>query len=72
NLPAYIPYLFNKRQAYTMRGMPPAYNPTGQVYIIRHGDGVTYSKVQLSDVYREPGPPSSFALRLTYAPVSDE
>jgi hypothetical protein len=52
--------------------MPPAYNPTGQVYIIRHGDGVTYSKVQLSDVYREPGPPSSFALRLTYAPVSDE
>jgi hypothetical protein len=54
--PDYVPYLFNKRQAYRMGGgMPPEYTPTGQVYIVRHGDGKHYSKVQLSEAYRESG-----------------
>jgi hypothetical protein len=72
DMAVYVPYLFDKKQAYTMRGMPPAYTPTKQVYIIRHGDGIRYSKVQLSDVYYERGTPSLFVLRLRYTPVSDE
>jgi hypothetical protein len=70
NLAAYVPYLFNKRQAYTMRGMPPSYTPTMRVYIVRHGDGVSCSKVQMSEAYREPGEPSLFVLRLKYEPVN--
>jgi hypothetical protein len=69
----YSPYLFNKKQAYTMGGgMPPKYGPTKQVYIVRHGDGERYSKLQLSEVYREPGignNPSLFVLELRYKPV---
>jgi hypothetical protein len=69
----YSPYLFNKRQAYTMGGgMPPEYGPTKQVYIIRHGDGKGHSKVQLSEVYREPGigsSPSLFVMELRHEVV---
>jgi hypothetical protein len=48
---SFVPYLFNKKQCFTMRGMPPTYTPTYQVYVIRHGDGVSHSKIQVSDVY---------------------
>jgi hypothetical protein len=69
NMGAFIPYLFNKRQAYTMRGMPPSYSPTNQVYIIRHGDGEHYSKVQLIEVYREAGSPSHFVMQVRHETV---
>jgi hypothetical protein len=69
NMAGFIPYLFNKRQAYRMAGMPPNYTPTMQVYIVRHGDGRTYSKVQLSEVYREAGTPSLFVMQLRYEAV---
>jgi hypothetical protein len=69
---SYTPYLFNRMQFYTMRSMPPVYTPTNQVYIILHGDGVTYSKAQLSEVYREPGAgnnPSLFVMQVRHALV---
>jgi hypothetical protein len=65
----YSPYNFDKKQAYRMTGMPPNYTPTKQVYIVRHGDGEGYSKVQLSEVYREPGEPSEFVMRVRHEPV---
>jgi hypothetical protein len=63
---SFVPYNFDKKQAYTMRGMPPSYTPTKRVYIVRHGDGVTHSKIQLSEVYLEPGDPSQFVLRIKH------
>jgi hypothetical protein len=66
NMPAYIPYLFNKKQAYSMVGMPPTYTPTNQVYIVKHGDGQGYSKIQLKDAFIEG---TNFILEITYAPV---
>jgi hypothetical protein len=66
NMAGFIPYRFNKRQAYRMTGMPPNYTPTKQVYIVRHGDGIGYSKVQLNEVYREAGSPSLFVLQLRH------
>jgi hypothetical protein len=66
NMASFVPYLFNKRQAYRMQGMPPNYTPTSQVYIIRHGDGQSYSKVQLSEVYLESGDPSHFVIQVRY------
>jgi hypothetical protein len=49
---SYSPYRFDKKQSYSMGGgMPPAYSPTYQVYIIRHGDGTAHSKLQLADIY---------------------
>jgi hypothetical protein len=69
NMAAFIPYLFNKRQAYRMTGMPPNYTPTSRVYVVRHGDGEHYSKAQVSEVYHESGNPSQFVLQLRYEPV---
>jgi hypothetical protein len=67
---SYSPYLFNRMESYSMGGgMPPVYGPTKRVYIVRHGDGTSYSKVQLSEVYREPGSPSHFVMQVRYAPV---
>jgi hypothetical protein len=45
-------YEFNKKQCYDHRGgtMAPLYDPTLQVYIVTHADGVTKSKFQLSAV----------------------
>jgi hypothetical protein len=49
--PSYPFYEFNKRAfAYADGGMPPPWYPTTQVYIIRHGDGVSYSKLQFTGV----------------------
>jgi hypothetical protein len=50
---SYVPFLFNQKQFYTMRGMPPNYTPTYRVYILRHGDGAGFSKLQVNDVYLE-------------------
>jgi hypothetical protein len=49
--------------------MPPKYTPTNQVYIVRHGDGQSYSKVQLSEVYLESGNPSHFVMQVRHEPV---
>ncbi|MDR2211411.1 MAG: HmuY family protein [Spirochaetaceae bacterium] len=42
----YIPYEFNKKQFYGMNSLT-SYYVTHQVYIIRHGDGIHHSKVQI-------------------------
>jgi hypothetical protein len=53
-------YQYDKDQFYS-GGTMGAYNPTNKVYIIRHADGATYSKIQIyyeyisspaTDVYR--------------------
>jgi uncharacterized protein with FMN-binding domain len=42
---------FNKKAfAEEGNGMPPPWYPTQQVYIIGHGDGVSYSKFQITDI----------------------
>jgi hypothetical protein len=59
NPSTYVPYMFNKNQFYGMNSLTNCYT-TNQVYIIRHGDGSRYSKVQITgfempagkDVYR--------------------
>jgi hypothetical protein len=48
-------YYFNKMMAYTDAGdMPPNFGPTGQVYIIAHENGTTYSKLQVTDFALDP------------------
>jgi hypothetical protein len=48
-------YLYDKRQYYyNAAGMPPVFQITKQVYIIRHGDGVRYSKFQVTAYTRNP------------------
>jgi hypothetical protein len=69
DMAVYMPYDFNKKQAYAMRGMPPNYTPTKEVYIVRHGDGVKHSKAQLSEVYLESGSPSYFVMEVRHEPV---
>jgi hypothetical protein len=47
-----MPYLYNKKEYYTSgSGMPPTFGNTNQVYIIRHGDGTRYSKIQITYEY---------------------
>jgi hypothetical protein len=65
----YQPYDFNKKQSYTMRSMPPNYTPTRQVYIVRHGDGVGHSKLQMSELYLERGGSSQYVIHLQYETV---
>ncbi|MDR1566407.1 MAG: FMN-binding protein [Treponema sp.] len=47
-------YLYDKRAFYkSLPGtMPPNFEPTGQVYIIRHADGQHYSKLQVTGFTR--------------------
>jgi hypothetical protein len=41
-------YKFNKKAiGYATGGMPPPWYPTNQVYIIRHANGTSYSKLQV-------------------------
>jgi hypothetical protein len=42
------PYSYDKKQYYVGAGMPPKFDVTNQIYIIKHGDGSTYSKVQVT------------------------
>jgi hypothetical protein len=45
-----VPYTNDKRQCYSMVTMvPPVYDVTGEVYIIRHGNGTYYSKIEVTD-----------------------
>jgi hypothetical protein len=51
----YVFYDFDKKAAYTDEGgMPPDFAPTNQVYIIRHGDGEVYSKLQVTEFSLDP------------------
>ncbi len=38
---------------YTREGMPPVYETTGRIYVIRHGDGEGYSKLEIQQVEYE-------------------
>jgi predicted small secreted protein len=40
-----MPYLYDKKQFYRMQGT--SFYSTGQVYIVRHGDGGRYSKITI-------------------------
>jgi hypothetical protein len=47
--PFVAPYSYDKKQFYGGgTGMPPVFFPTNQIYIIKHGDGVKYSKIQIT------------------------
>jgi hypothetical protein len=49
SLDDYVFYHFNKKAAYKgTGGMPPGFKETGQIYIIRHADGVHHSKFQVT------------------------
>jgi hypothetical protein len=51
----YIFYDFDKMAAYEgTGGMPPGFDATQQVYIIRHYDGTTYSKLQVNGFELDP------------------
>jgi hypothetical protein len=46
----YLPYSYNKHQFYKMLNMMQAqYEVTEEVYIIKHGNGTDYSKIQVKD-----------------------
>jgi hypothetical protein len=47
-------FRYDKRPYYTNVGltMPPNFQPTLRVYIIRHGDGIRYSKLQVTEFRR--------------------
>jgi hypothetical protein len=46
----YVPYLYNRKHFVTMTQMMPSatYDLTNQVYIIKHGDGIRYSKLEVT------------------------
>jgi hypothetical protein len=52
----YKGYNFDKKQFYWWYSMPPTYSPTEQAYIIRHGNGLGFSKIRVSDIYLEAVP----------------
>jgi hypothetical protein len=62
----YRGYNFNKKQFYWWYSMPPKYSPTGQTYIIRHGDGVKFSKIRVSDIYLEAVPDAQWVYTWYY------
>jgi hypothetical protein len=62
---SYEGYNFNKKQFYRWYSMPPKYSPTGQVYIIRHGDGAGRSKIRVGDIYLE-GPYTHYVFEVEY------
>jgi hypothetical protein len=41
-------YQYNKKQFNIGEGMPPVFSVTNQIYIIKHGDGSKYSKIQIT------------------------
>jgi fumarate reductase flavoprotein subunit len=44
-------FSFNRKgYTYSPAGMPPKWYPTGQVYLIRHADGASYSKFQVTAI----------------------
>jgi hypothetical protein len=62
-----MPYLYNKKEYYTgSTGMPPVFGNTNQVYIIRHGDGAHYSKIQITYEYISLPTPASDTWGIAY------
>jgi hypothetical protein len=58
-------YEFNKKAfGYVTGGMPPPWYPTKQVYIIRHANGTSYSKFQVSSLRYQRG--YTFLLSFTF------
>jgi hypothetical protein len=50
-----MPYLYDKKNYYAsgpMGAAGPTWSSSGQVYIIRHGDGENYSKIQITYEYQ--------------------
>jgi hypothetical protein len=62
---SYEGYNFNKKQFYRWYSMPPKYSPTGQVYIIRLGNGAGYAKLKVNDIYLE-GPYTHYVFEVYY------
>jgi hypothetical protein len=47
----YIPYTYDKKQFYSINtgvAVTSSYTVENQVYIIKHGDGIKYSKIQIT------------------------
>jgi hypothetical protein len=55
----YVPYLYDKKHFVSMTHMMPpvgaTYALSNQVYIIKHGDGTHYSKVQITEYASDSG-----------------
>jgi hypothetical protein len=51
-------------------GMPPPWDETGEVYIVRHGNGQMYSKFQVNDLSFESSPFSGYHLSFKFERVS--
>jgi hypothetical protein len=66
-------YLYNKKQFYRMvpgSGMPPQFEILNQVYIIKHGDGAGYSKIQVTSMEAvATGKGSMRIYQINYAPL---
>jgi hypothetical protein len=65
DMASYEGYNFDRKQFYRWYSMPPKYSPTGQVYIIRHGDGAGRSKIRVGDIYLE-GPYTHYVFEVEY------
>jgi hypothetical protein len=57
-------YLYDKKAFYksTPGTMPPKFEATNQVYIVRHGDGTHHSKIQIT-VYERQAPKETYTIR---------
>jgi hypothetical protein len=63
-------YEFNKMAfAYNTGGMPPSWEPTHQVYIIKHADGSGYSKFQITTVRYQKG--YTYVLNFRFAKLAE-
>jgi hypothetical protein len=63
----YKAYNYDKKSAITASaGMPPVYGVSEQVYIIRHGTGDKYSKIQIADYTSTTGSSASDTYDITY------
>jgi hypothetical protein len=50
DMTTYLPYTYDKHQFYRMVNMMQSlFEATEEVYIIRHGNGIDYSKIQVTD-----------------------
>jgi hypothetical protein len=65
-------YDFDKKAAYTdTGGMPPNLAPTNQVYIIQHGRGAVYSKLQVTEFALNPVD-LSYTMTIQFTEVAPE
>ena len=63
----YSGYEYDEDSFYSAAGMPPAYTMSGNVYIIRHGDGLKYTAIKVTGMETSG---SSRAIRLPVRPGS--